>query len=114
MEKNILTISINKKEIAEILAYALKVYQDMNKSTRKDVEREKIENIKAPENETGFYSLNQLAKEIFPWSKAKIERMIYAGEFPAPIKGASKCSLWPKEVIHKYIEEIKKGDFSND
>ena len=114
MEKNILTISINKKEVAEILAYALKAYQDMNKSTRKDVEREKIENIKAPENETGFYSLSQLAKEIFPWSKAKIERMIYAGEFPAPIKGVGKRLLWPKEVIHNYINEIKERGILND
>ena len=114
MEKNILTISINKKELAEIIAYALKAYQEMNRNRQKEEEREKIENIKVPEEEAGFYSFNQLYKEIFPWSKAKIERMIYAGEFPAPIKGVGKRLLWPKEVIHNYINEIKERGILND
>lgn len=110
MEKNILTISINKKELAEIIAYAMKAYQEMNRNRQKEEEREKIENIKVPEEEAGFYSFNQLYKEIFPWSKTKLERMIRAGEFPKPVKGPGQARLWPKKVIREYIEKIKGGE----
>ena len=70
----------------------------------------------------GFYCLSQLYTQretakckpregIFPWSKAKIERMIYAGEFPAPIKGVGRINIWPKEEIHAYIAKIRgKGN----
>lgn len=69
--------------------------------------------------EIGFYSLAQLytCREtkrlkkhvgIFPWGKNTILRMVARGEFPAPIKGIGKINLWPKEVIHDFIENIKE------
>ena len=49
-------------------------------------------------DDMGFYKLSQLYSRvetarqkpytgIFPWGKAKIQRMVARGEFPQPVKG---------------------------
>lgn len=76
-------------------------------------------------SEVGFYSMRQLASfeetdkqkgqiGIFPWSRSTIRRMIKRGKFPLPIKGLGQAMVWPKDVIHAYIEKIKEeGGFDD-
>ena len=68
--------------------------------------------------DVGFYKLSQLYSRreterqkpydgIFPWGKAKIQRMVRRGEFPKPIKGYGRADLWDKAEIHAFIEKMK-------
>ena len=72
----------------------------------------------------GFYSLHQLATQketkrqkahegIFPWGPATIRRMVAEGTFPTPVKGIGRANLWPKKVIHEFIEKIMKEEKKN-
>ena len=109
MGKPVLTISIDKETIADIVMYAMENYQAMIRKNRKEREKEKIAEIEVPEDGTGFYRMAQLL-EIFPWRRTKILEMVAAGEFPRPVRNCGKCSIWPKDEIHKFIERIKAGE----
>jgi len=64
----------------------------------------------------GFYDISQLASRreterqkqhigILPWSKSKIEKMLRDGKFPKPLSDGYR-KIWPKRVIHEFIENI--------
>ena len=70
-------------------------------------------------DDMGFYKLSQLYSRletarqkpytgIFPWGKAKIQRMVARGEFPQPVKGYGRYDLWPKAEIHAFIARMKE------
>lgn len=66
----------------------------------------------------GYYDLRQLSSAeetsrqkkrvgVFPWSKAKIRRLVKNLEFPQPVRfgrAANAELLWRKQDIHQYIE----------
>ena len=66
----------------------------------------------------GYYDLRQLSSAeetsrqkkrvgVFPWSKAKIRRLVKRLEFPQPVrfgKAANTELWWRKTDIHHYIE----------
>lgn len=67
----------------------------------------------------GYYDLRQLSSAeetsrqkkrvgVFPWSKAKIRRLVKSREFPQPVKfgrAANAELLWRKADIHQYMKE---------
>lgn len=70
------------------------------------------------EDLTGYYNLRQLSSAeetsrqkkrigVFPWSRAKIRRLVKRGEFPRPVRFGEAANTelwWRKTDIHQYIE----------
>ena len=69
----------------------------------------------------GYYDLRQLSSAeetsrqkkrvgVFPWSKAKIRRLVKSLEFPQPVrfgKAANAELMWCKTDIHQYMKEME-------
>ena len=69
----------------------------------------------------GYYDLRQLSSAeetsrqkkrvgVFPWSKAKIRRLVKSLEFPQPVrfgKAANAELMWRKTDIHQYMKEME-------
>lgn len=75
------------------------------------------------EDWVGYYDLRQLSSAeetsrqkkrvgVFPWSKAKIRRLVKRREFPQPVRfgcAANAELLWRKADIHQYMKEQEAG-----
>lgn len=69
----------------------------------------------------GYYDLRQLSSAeetsrqkkrvgVFPWSKAKIRRLVKSLEFPQPVrfgKASNAELMWRKTDIHQYMKEME-------
>lgn len=51
-------------------------------------------------------------RQMVGMSRSQIYRMIQTGEFPKPVKLGARMSVWPDEVIAKWLSE-KLGGVSN-
>lgn len=72
------------------------------------------------QDNTGFYSLSQLAScretdkqrarvGVFPLSKKQILRLVDAGNFPAPVGRLGGQAIWRKVDIRAFAETLEGG-----